>query len=165
MNSKIAKIAVFICFVTINIHLNAQENKVVIPIEEPTELDPVSVGAALVSSSKNVKKVIIKARILEGYHIYAYVPPSDPYIKSKVGIDVPNGAKLVDDMETPIPNVYPGKSNLLIYKNEIEFKQNITVNNSIEDNATITCWLYYQCCNANLCLPPIKKEIVLKLKK
>ncbi|SFW27469.1 Disulphide bond corrector protein DsbC [Cellulophaga fucicola] len=155
---------VFLCLFYTAVQSQGKENKIVIPLEEPTMLDPVSVGAMLLDTDDSlVKTVVLRAQILEGFHIYAYVSPKDPYINSKIGIELPEGVVNVGEMKKPSPEAYPGKKDLFVYVGEVDFKQNIALSREDIKGSTVTCWIYYQSCDVNMCLPPIKKEIILTL--
>ena len=133
-----------------------------IKLDTPTDANPVSVGAALVPTEKG-NSVLIKANILDGYHIYAYVPAGEAYIKTEYGIELPDGVTLSGKWNKSSPSVYPGKSNLLIYKYEVKFKQAIKLGENVPKGTKIKVWFKYQCCDANICFPPKKKEFELEL--
>lgn len=135
-----------------------------VELEEPTHEEPVSVGAVLTEGEKEGEKVImIQTKIMDGYHIYAYVPNGEAYIKTEQGLELPAGVELVGEWEKTSPAPYPGKEKLLIYKSENTFKHKIKVSDQLAKGTSIKCWLYYQCCDANICFPPKKKEFVLEL--
>ena len=134
-----------------------------IRVNQPEHMDPVTIGAAIVDSDKEDEKIVVlKTKIMPGYHIYAYVPSGTAYITSEVGVDLPKDIELVGDWGKSSPEPYPGKQNILVYKNENTFYHSIKINPS-RKGTKITCWLYYQCCDANICFPPQKKEVELTL--
>ncbi len=134
-----------------------------IKLNEPTHADPVSVGVMVVDGDKKGEKtVVIKAKIMDGYHIYAFVPKSEAFIKTEPGINLPVGTQLIGDWEKSAPSPYPGIDQLYIYKGEPFFKQKIKVGENVK-NISVKCWLYYQCCNNSICFPPKKKEFELTL--
>lgn len=133
-------------------------------LDEPTHAEPVSVGAVLVNGAKDGEKtVMIKTKIMDGYHIYAYVPKGEAYIKTEQGIQLPTGVELIGEWKKSSPAPYPGKNGILIYKGENSFKQAIRVSKDVADGTIVKCWLYYQSCDANICFPPKKKEFILEL--
>ncbi|MCG8582107.1 MAG: protein-disulfide reductase DsbD N-terminal domain-containing protein, partial [Bacteroidales bacterium] len=142
--------------------VNAQEKE--LQQEAPTHEEPVSVGAMLVDGDKpDEKKLVIKTNIMEGYHIYAFVPAGEAYIKTEQGIEVPAGIELIGDWDKSAPAPYPGKDKLLVYKGQTTFKHTVKVSDTA-NGSTIKCYLYYQCCNADICFPPKKKEFELIVK-
>jgi len=152
-------IAVFIGFGTIQ----AQED-INVEMTEPTHMDPVSVGAVLLdTNTENIKKIYIKASIMEGYHIYAHVPAGEAYISSEFGIDLPNGIELVGEWEKSSPQGYPGKNSILVYKGDNSYVHQIKISDEVEKGTNFKCWIYYQCCDVNICFPPKRKEIKLIL--
>ncbi|WP_298367469.1 protein-disulfide reductase DsbD domain-containing protein [uncultured Lutibacter sp.] len=151
-----------IAFLTSVYLINAQDSN--IRLEAPNHMNPVSVGATILDGKlAGEKTVLIKTNIMNGYHIYAYVPSGEAYINSEIGIDLIKGVELVGNWEKSAPQTYPGKSHLLIYKNENTFKHKIKVGKEVVKGTKIKCWIYYQCCDARICFPPKKKEIELTL--
>ena len=134
-------------------------------LDEPTHAEPVSIGAVLVDGENEAEKtILIKTNIMEGYHIYAYVPKGEAYIKTEQGVKIPAGVDLVGKWDKTSPAPYPGKDGILIYKNENSFRHKIKVGKDVAKGSEIKCWLYYQCCDANICFPPKKKEFTLIIK-
>jgi len=74
----------------------------------PTHMDPVSVGAKLIEDENGMKTVLMKANIMDGYHIYAYLPNGEAYINSEFGIEVPKGIELICEWEESSSQVYSG---------------------------------------------------------
>lgn len=133
-------------------------------LDEPTHAEPVSIGATLLEGNNNdEKEVLIKTKIMDGYHIYAFVPKGEAYIKTEQGMEIPSGVQLVGEWKKTAPSSYPGKEGILIYKGESEFKQAIKLGKNLPAGSVVKCWLYYQCCDANICFPPKKKEFILEL--
>lgn len=52
---------------------------------------------------------------------------------------------------------------LLIYTNEVEFKHTLKVADDVVKGTKVKAWVKYQCCDANICFPPKKKEFELEL--
>ncbi len=140
------------------------ELKPELKLDVPTDDEPVSVGAiVLPSNEKNKRTILIKAEILDGYHIYAYVPQGEAYIKTDFGIELPEGVELLGEWVKSSPTAYPGKEGLLIYENEVVFKHELKITAGFAKGSKIKCWVYYQCCDATICFPPKRKEFVLSL--
>jgi len=142
----------------------AQEKRVIaINMKEPTHMDPVSIGAKIISTGNpNEKTLVIGVNIMEGYHIYAYVTSRDAYIKSEVGFDLPEGITLKGELISPSPNPYQGKPGILIYTNRLQFEQVIKIDENLKKETKLKCWMYYQCCDAHICFPPQKKQIEIE---
>ncbi|ADY30271.1 MULTISPECIES: protein-disulfide reductase DsbD domain-containing protein [Cellulophaga] len=160
---RIKHFMVFIAFVAINCTIVAQTTGN--EFDAPTPVDPVKVNASIVSTEDpTVKTLIFNATILEGYHIYAYVSPKDPYIQSKIELKLPEGVTSIGELQTPTIKAYPGKGELYVYTGKIQFKQSIKIEANYYNNNVIKCGLFYQTCNANICLPPTQKDVLLTIK-
>ncbi len=141
-----------------------EKTEATLQLDEPSHEDPVSVGAVILKGDNpGEKKLVIKTKIMEGYHIYALVPTGEAYIKTEQGVELPDQVSLIGSWDKTTPSPYPGKEKLLIYKDQNTFTHLIKIDNKVADNSKVKCWLYYQCCNADICFPPQKKEFTLNL--
>ncbi|MCK0131244.1 hypothetical protein MWU59_06960 [Flavobacteriaceae bacterium F08102] len=128
----------------------------------PKLSDPVSVETTVVySDDKSQIAVITKADILKDWHIYAIVPPSQPYIESDLQIELPDGLRAISTDETPAP--YPYVDDIYVYKNRIRFVKYYALT-PMAKGKNLKVGLYYQTCDINQCLPPKTKESTFKLK-
>ncbi len=127
----------------------------------PTAGDPVSItGKLIYGTNKKSAEIVIEADILDGWHIYAYLPQGSPYILAEPLLELPEGAKSdTKGWESSAGLPYPGFDNIFIYQDIVTFKINIT---DLKPGAVIKCGLYYQTCNDKKCLQPQKKMIELK---
>jgi len=127
----------------------------------PTASDPVSItGKLIYGTNKKNAEIVIEADILDGWHIYAYLPQGSPYILAEPLLELPEGAKSdTKGWESSAGLPYPGFDNIFIYGDIVTFKINIT---DVKPGAVIKCGLYYQTCNDKKCLQPQKKMIELK---
>jgi len=130
-------------------------------VTAPTANDPVSVtGKLIYGMDRKSAEIVIEANILEGWHIYAYLPPGSPYILTEPSIELPEGAKSDSKgWESSAGLPYPGFDNIFIYQDAVTFKISVT---NLKPGEVIECGLYYQTCNDNKCLQPQKKIIELK---
>jgi hypothetical protein len=84
-------------------------------VPAPDPLSPVSVNATSVwSNDKKQLAVIMKAEVLDNWHIYAYVPSGQPYIETELKLTTPEGLTPLEKWETPIP--YPYEEGSLFIK-------------------------------------------------
>ena len=127
----------------------------------PTAGDPVSITGKLIYEADNKSaEIVIEANILDGWHIYAYLPQGSPYILSEPLLELPEGAKSdTKGWESSAGLPYPGFDNIFIYEDLVTFKINVT---NLKPGEVIVCGLYYQTCNDKKCLQPQKKMIELK---
>jgi hypothetical protein len=127
----------------------------------PDLQSPVLVNAKAVwSEDKKQLAVIMKVEVLDNWHIYAYVPPDQPYIESELRLSSLQGLTPLEQWETPIP--YPYADGIFIYKGSLLFIRYFSVSTPVE-NKTVEVGLYYQTCNISECLPPELEMIKLSM--
>lgn len=137
-------------------------SKTIQKVAVPTIADPVAVTAAMVKSiDSNLQEVVINAAILKGWHIYAYVSASDPFIATETLLELPPGATSDKEWKSSAGIAYPGNNPIFVYEGNATFKVNVDCS-GLEPGAVIKCGLYYQVCDQNKCYPPKKKMISLK---
>lgn len=127
----------------------------------PNHMDPLALQADLVwSDNKSQLAVIMKATLLDGWHIYAYVPETQPYIASDLRLTLPNGVTKIKDWESP--NSTPYEEGIYIYEGTIVFVQYCSLND-FKKGDVISSGIYYQTCDLRKCFPPETKTINLVL--
>ena len=130
-------------------------------IFEPSNLDPVSLNGTIVwSADKSQFAIIMKANILETWHIYAYVPSTQPFISSELNLELPEGVTKIGGWEKP--NFEPYQDGIYVYKGELVFVQYCLVDKGVRAHP-ISCGLYYQSCDPFKCFPPKTKTLDLKM--
>lgn len=124
-------------------------------------MDPVAVNATLVwSKDKTQVAIILKANIADGWHIYAYVPETQPYIASKLELELPIGINTIGEWEKPYSEPYG--DDIYVYHDTPIFVQYCSVGNFTK-GSEINCGLFYQTCDLRKCFPPQTKSKTLKL--
>lgn len=128
-----------------------------IRLENTDENNPVSVAVGIENAANGHKRVIIKMKIHSGYHIYANVAKSDPFIATTVEMQLPAGCQLAGELKKPSFKAF-NDNGTTIYEDEISFAQEIS------GTGIVKCVVGYQCCDAHICMPPVKKEFSLEVK-
>ena len=168
-------LSVLTCFVSFAVAepSSDQINEQIAALEvaEPTTRDPVSVVTTVIPATAKPGEsvtVVIKARILNGWRIYRYVPPTAAYMPTKWVLELPEGVEKDGDWQMPTPEYLPGESNILIYQGEVVFQHKIKVaeNTNVSGPKTIKTGLNYQTCNNDMCLRPTKKvaDVTVEIK-
>ncbi|MBK0368696.1 protein-disulfide reductase DsbD domain-containing protein [Flavobacterium agrisoli] len=130
-------------------------------VKDPSVSDPVSVDSQLIwNSSKTQFAVVVKSKVLAGWHIYAYVPKTQPYLQYKLVLETPKGVTPLTDWTKP--NSYPYADNIFVYKGQQVFTRYFSVKD-LASGSKITTGLFYQTCDIRQCLPPKTKAKELKL--
>ncbi|TNJ46962.1 hypothetical protein KFZ70_05910 [Tamlana fucoidanivorans] len=124
-------------------------------------LDPLSLNALVLwSQDKSQLAVIMKINLLPGWHIYSFVPKTQPYIPTELLLELPKGIYKIGDWIKPMDEAY--NDGVYIYHGVQTFVHYLKVTNSNYSNE-LTCGIYYQTCDLNKCYPPNEKLIKLKL--
>jgi hypothetical protein len=129
-------------------------------ITETTTTDdrnPVAISAHVENLPGGNRLIVIKIKIHSGYHIYARVAETDPFITTEVKIDLPEGIETVGELQRPAGRVY-NQAGTVVYEKEVVFRQEITG----EAETDMVCRIGYQCCNETICMTPTEKKIGLK---
>ena len=144
-----------------DLRIKAREAASGLNVQVPDLLAPVSLNASFVwSNDKKQLALIMKVEVLENWHIYAYVPPDQPYIVSELRVAAPEGLVPLEKWETPIP--YPYGDGIFVYKGSLSFIRYFSVKKAME-NKTVEIGLYYQTCNMSECLPPVLEMVKLTM--
>ena len=139
MISKAINTVITIVFVLSSHILFSQNNKVqqdlVIKVENkissfpklsPSETDPVAVKSVMVwSQDKTQFALILKASILNHWHIYSYVPEGEPYIPYEINTNIPEGIASLGDWNSPESKLY--ERNIFIYEGDIFFTKYFSI--------------------------------------
>jgi len=128
---------------------------------EPTTADPVSVSARFIPGNGNKKdSLLIEAKILKGWHIYAYVSKDNPFVVTETRLELPEGATADKDWKTTAAIPYPGNQEMFIFEGKASFRLLIDYSQA-KAGSKIKCGLYYQVCDETKCYPP--KEKILEI--
>lgn len=139
--------------------VNEASNK--LGVSQPNMSDPVTVNAVVVwNKAKDKIAVVVKASILYGWHIYAFVPKTAPYLKSKLVLEIPDNVIPISDWQKPA--TFLMENNVYIYQGDIVFTRYFSVNKNSK-GAKINTGLFYQTCDLKQCLPPQSKTLTLSL--
>jgi hypothetical protein len=125
---------------------------------ETTDENPVSIAAGSVLLANGNHEVVIRLKIHPGYHIYSYVSDSDPYIQTEVKVILHEGFKEVGQLKTSAAILY-NENNTSVFKDEAIFVQEV----SGKGGGEAVCLITYQCCNNEICYPPVDVELKVKI--
>ncbi|MBD0833388.1 protein-disulfide reductase DsbD domain-containing protein [Aestuariibaculum sediminum] len=129
-------------------------------VKRPETTDPVKVNANVVwNESKDQLAVIVKASILRGWHIYAFVPENQPYIEFNTVLNNIEGLEPITSWKNPPP--LPYEQGIYIYEGDLIFTRYFNLKE--RSKKPIEAGLFYQTCNINQCLRPNQKTINITL--
>lgn len=127
----------------------------------PTERDPVTLNAAVVSDGDS-SAVIVKVLLAPEWHIYQYVPANAPYVQLENLLTLPQGLVRSGQWKSSDPIGYVNDPHVLIHEEEAWFVQKLT--GKVEKGTVIGTGLYYQTCDHKQCLPPVEVKLEVKTK-
>ncbi len=122
-----------------------------------SDAEPVAVSAAVVPSNGGGYVLNITVVIHPGYHIYGDIADADPYIPTEIEVTLPDGFTPKGTLGRPLAIPY-GSSGTTVYEGTAVFTQEFIGSGSGE----IECRISYQCCDLNICFPPVEKIISVK---
>ncbi|MDE7074747.1 MAG: protein-disulfide reductase DsbD N-terminal domain-containing protein [Odoribacter sp.] len=121
--------------------------------------NPVLLAAGVAVASDGSKEVVIRMKIHPGYHTYAAVAKTDPFIATTVNIELPAGYEKAGELQRP--SFKPlNQAGTTIYEGEAVFRQKVKGSGT----GQVKCTVGYQCCDAHICFPPTEKEMTVEVK-
>lgn len=137
----------------------ARQALVKVPQGETTANSPVVVNATMETLQNGDRAVYVTMKVHPGYHTYDRVASSDPYIPTKVEFTLPAGSQKVGELQTPRSISFNTKGTT-VFEETVVFTQVISGTGVGE----VTCTVNYQCCDNNVCFPPVEKVFSFELK-
>jgi DsbC/DsbD-like thiol-disulfide interchange protein len=117
-------------------------------------MNPVVVSA-MVADRPGGKDLVIRIKMLAGWHIYGYVSEQDPYIPTTFDIELPEGWQKDGDMQLPRFRTEPTGTTL--YEGDVVLRQPLKGSG----HGTLRLTVNYQTCDDHACLPP--RDVVFTL--
>lgn len=124
-----------------------------------TPANPVLVEGKLNDTDDGEKELVIMIKVHPGYHIYANVAKTDPFIPTDFKLELPAGLTKDGQMKLPPVKSLAGGATT-VYDGECVFRQRLSGNGV----GKVRCTVSYQCCDNTICLPPAEKvlEFIVK---
>ncbi|MDA1265933.1 MAG: protein-disulfide reductase DsbD family protein [Planctomycetota bacterium] len=137
-----------------------------IEVGTPNPATPVTAGVGAHTTSLEVGTVFdvtVRARILNGWHIYDLGGEPGPYADTELELVLPDGLTAVGGWQVPRSLADPTGSGKQIWMGGARFTHQVRVDGQVEEGAQIAANLSFQSCNAQLCLPPKTLELSCEL--
>lgn len=133
-----------------------KEQKQVVNHEQPLtdNKNPVYVAMKVENADNGNKVVCIHMKIHPGYHTYAQVASTDPYIPTTLSLTLPEGWEEVNPLQLPSFKRF-NEAGTSVYEDTVVFRQEIKGSGK----GMVQCTLNYQCCDAHICFPPVEIEL------
>lgn len=119
--------------------------------------EPVKFQIKLVNRVSRKGEIQIVGEIMEGFHIYAINQGNIPFIATKIEFILPEGINLVGELKDSSSLPMKGEDNIAVYEDRVVFKQNYE-GHAFSLNSKGICRITYQCCNNDICMPPVTKD-------
>ena len=129
---------------------------------EPTRDNPVLFSATLQNQLSGKGEIVLNGCILDGFHIYASANSNCPFYITKVEIDLPEGYKKVGTLAASPSRPIEGEEAIQVYEQKVVFKQKYE-GHSFQMNPVARCKVTYQCCDNQICMPPVTDELEIPL--
>ena len=107
-------------------------------------------------------RLIIKSRIQKGWHLYAYVPESAPYIQTRFEVNELSNLKTVGKWEKSSGQPSLDDPTVLIWENEAVIWRDYEVIKE-DQEVRLKLDIRYQSCDESRCFPPKTVAFDLKL--
>ncbi len=137
---------------------SAEPSKIPELTGETDDKNPVLLSAAANKLEDGSIEIAIRMKIHKGYHTYAQVSEQEPFIKTEIKIELPQGYQKIGNLTTPAFKK-SGTTGTTIYEGDGVFRQKIKGDGSGE----VKCTISYQCCDNTICFPPVEKILFIQL--
>ncbi|MFT7630972.1 MAG: hypothetical protein ACI87E_001986 [Mariniblastus sp.] len=139
-----------------------------IDVASPDQDSPVSYQCDLVvrgQPNDSTFQLVVKFKILDGWHLYSQVPKNEPYIATRIELEPGEGFESSEDWETTTPHPSATNPRISIWERECVFAKplTLTTKGALPDQIALT--IKYQICNESMCLPPVSKRIELSFQR
>lgn len=124
---------------------------------DTSDTNPVVTSVSVVNPNTEKPMLVVKFRIHPGYHIYADVAGDDPYIPTRVNLELPDGLS-VGEWTITRPGPF-GETGTTIHEGEAEYSCPLIGHGS----GPIKCKVSYQVCDTHICMPPASKELHIRI--
>lgn len=118
---------------------------------ETNKETPVALAAEIETASDGSKWFVLTMKVEPGYHTYATVDPEDPYIKTEITMEYPEGIE--PDGKMILPAMTPTSNGTSYYQDTVQFRQKVKGNGHGEIAAKIR----YQACDHSECKRPMNE--------
>ncbi|MHC4909787.1 MAG: protein-disulfide reductase DsbD domain-containing protein [Planctomycetota bacterium] len=131
-------------------------------VDATSPAKPVALEAIVVPTGRGRAELVVKAQIHPGWHIYASVPPGQPYINTTFDVVLPAGVTFDGAWVKPATARSFTSPLLATYTGKVVFRRPLKL--SPATNGAATVGVRYQACDARLCLPPqsVKLEVLIE---
>ncbi len=122
--------------------------------------NPVALSASLNTTADGSKQIVVGMKIFTDFHTYGTVSSKDPFIPTKVEVELPQGYELVGQVKSTVAKPSAPGSETTYYTDEATFTQTIKGKGAGTAKVTVS----YQACDASMCYPPAEKTLTVELK-
>ncbi len=136
-----------------------------VEVDEPESGQPVAFNCVLLPlDSKDAKRfrVIVKFKILAGWHIYAHVPEGQPYIQTALKLTAPEGVDTDGEWQRPVGKPSMTNGSVVVWEDEAVCTLDLTLKDESLLKETIQVEIGYQACNQKTCQRPKSEKVELK---
>jgi hypothetical protein len=126
-----------------------------VKVGETDNLNPVNAAVTFVRLDNGEIAVVARVKIEKGFHIYAKVSEREPYIETVADFIAPNGYSAYGERNNPASVKY-GENGTFIYEGDFIFYQKFLGKGPGQFKFNFA----YQCCDDQICMPPVEREFL-----
>jgi hypothetical protein len=124
------------------------------PVEPPEPgAEKVAFAASLVEDEQGLA-LVVRARIAEGWHLYARVGPGSAYRATSLAAELPAGLVADGDWLRPPARPYAGQPATAVFEGAVRFRLPLTRAGALDTADLGAVSISYQVCDAQRCLAP-----------
>jgi hypothetical protein len=127
-------------------------------IDKTSDTEPIAIAADAVVLQDGSCVLNVKINIHSGYYTYDHIGRGDIFIPTAVEVFLPDGFSKKGNLKRP-HGQFLTQNGTTVFRDTIVFSQEFTGNGTGEVKVKVT----YQCCDSNICFPPVTKEITVTL--
>jgi len=127
----------------------------------PGPIEPEAPGNAKVAFAASLvegedgAEIVLRARLADGWHLYARVPPGQPYQAVVLGDGFGADLEASDGWRAPVAMPYGGAAGVMVWEGRCEWRRPVTATG----DALGVVRIRYQVCDAHRCLRPSSIEV------
>ncbi|MHC5114516.1 MAG: protein-disulfide reductase DsbD domain-containing protein [Planctomycetota bacterium] len=131
-----------------------------------TPRSPVALAAKVTparAATGDTVNLVLRAKMHAGWHVYAHVPATLPYIVTTMKLQLPAGVTAASGWKSPESKLSAQEAGVRYYAGDVRFERELSVAGDVRGPLEVVVVVDYQACDSNICLPPRTVELPVRL--